>query len=114
MAAYDPTSQSFHASVDGLLFARLRGNAPGVGRHLRPNLREIGWQTAVGAGAPPMTHETAFEMAASGIRFGSGVTREVGMDLAEIGSRNVLVITDPVLRRLRPVEIVLESLEANR
>jgi hydroxyacid-oxoacid transhydrogenase len=60
-----------------------------------------------------MNHETAFEMAASGIRFGAGVTREVGMDLAEIGSRNVLVITDPVLRNLRPVEIVLESLEEN-
>jgi hydroxyacid-oxoacid transhydrogenase len=60
-----------------------------------------------------MNHETAFEMAASGIRFGAGVTREVGMDLAELGSRNVLVITDPVLRRLRPVEVVLESLEEN-
>jgi len=60
-----------------------------------------------------MNHETAFEMAASGIRFGAGVTREVGMDLAELGSRNVLVITDPVLRRLRPVAIVLESLEEN-
>ncbi len=60
-----------------------------------------------------MKHETAFEMAASGIRFGAGVTREVGMDLAELGARNVLVITDPVLRGLRPVEIVLESLEEN-
>ncbi len=62
---------------------------------------------------PTMNHEIAFEMAASGIRFGPGVTREVGMDLAELGARNVLVITDPVLRRLRPVEIVLESLEEN-
>jgi hydroxyacid-oxoacid transhydrogenase len=60
-----------------------------------------------------MNHEIAFEMAASGIRFGAGVTREVGMDLAELGSRNVLVITDSVLRRLRPVEVVLESLEEN-
>ncbi len=60
-----------------------------------------------------MNHETAFEMAASGIRFGAGVTREVGMDLAEFGARNVLVITDPVLNRLRPVEIVLASLEDN-
>ena len=60
-----------------------------------------------------MNHETAFEMAASGIRFGAGVTREVGMDLAELGLRNVLVITDPVLRHLRPVEIALESLDEN-
>ena len=47
-------------------------------------------------------HETAFEMAVSSIRFGDGVTREVGMDLAELGARNVLVITDPALARLAP------------
>jgi len=61
-----------------------------------------------------MPHETAFEMAVSSVRFGSGVTREVGMDLADLGARNVLVLTDPVLRGLSPVAAVLESLEANR
>jgi hydroxyacid-oxoacid transhydrogenase len=60
-----------------------------------------------------MTHETAFEMAASSVRFGVGVTREVGMDLADLGLRSALIITDPVLRRMSPVETVLESLEAN-
>ena len=30
------------------------------------------------------THDTAFEMAASSIRFGAGVTREVGMDLSDM------------------------------
>jgi hydroxyacid-oxoacid transhydrogenase len=58
-------------------------------------------------------HDTAFEMSASNIRFGAGVTREVGMDLKEIGARHVLVLTDPVMARLPPVSIVLESLEAN-
>ena len=53
-------------------------------------------------------------MAVSSIRFGPGVTREVGMDLADLGARNVLVLTDRVLRGLSPVQIVLESLEANR
>jgi hydroxyacid-oxoacid transhydrogenase len=61
-----------------------------------------------------MPHEIAFEMAVSSIRFGPGVTREVGMDLADLGARNVLVLTDPILRSLSPVETVLESLEANR
>src|ERR1700730_1265097 len=58
-----------------------------------------------------MHRETAFEMAASGVRFGAGVTREVGMDLVELGVRAVLVLTDPALRRLHPVQTVLESLE---
>src|ERR1041385_7901732 len=61
-----------------------------------------------------MAHEVAFEMAASSIRFGPRVTREVGMDLADLGARRVLVLTDPVLRNLSPVQTVLESLEQNR
>src|SRR6185295_19102201 len=60
-----------------------------------------------------MTREIAFEMAVSNIRFGVGVTREVGMDLAELGCHLALVVTDPVLRSLRPVHTVLESLEEN-
>ena len=52
-------------------------------------------------------------LAASNIRFGAGVTREVGMDLREIGARNVLVMTDPVVARLPPAIAVLESLETN-
>lgn len=59
-------------------------------------------------------HDIAFEMAVSSIRFGAGVTREVGMDLAEIGATHVLVVTDPTVRRLPPVQTVIESLEANR
>ena len=61
-----------------------------------------------------MPNELAFEMAASSIRFGPGVTREAGMDLADLGARSVLVLTDPVLRNLSPVQTVLESLVQNR
>src|SRR5579883_2395506 len=53
-------------------------------------------------------------MAASSVRFGAGVTREIGMDLAEFGSQHVLVVTDPVIAKLPPVQTALESLEANR
>jgi hydroxyacid-oxoacid transhydrogenase len=60
-----------------------------------------------------MTHEIAFEMSGASVRFGAGVTREVGMDLADLGTRRALVITDPLLRNMRPAETVLESLEAN-
>jgi hydroxyacid-oxoacid transhydrogenase len=42
-----------------------------------------------------------------------GVTREVGMDLAELDIRNALVITDPTLRKLPPVATVRASLEAS-
>jgi hydroxyacid-oxoacid transhydrogenase len=61
-----------------------------------------------------MTNEIAFEMATSSVRFGAGVTREVGMDLAGLGARRVLVVTDQVLSHMRPVASVLESLEQNR
>src|SRR5580658_1896182 len=57
--------------------------------------------------------EYAFEMAASGIRFGFGATREVGADLADLGVHHALVFTDPVLRPMAPVTTVLQSLEDN-
>src|SRR5215813_7101522 len=57
--------------------------------------------------------DTAFEMAASAVRYGSGVTREVGMDVADRGLRRVMVVTDPIVGRLPPVETVLDSLRSN-
>jgi hydroxyacid-oxoacid transhydrogenase len=61
-----------------------------------------------------MAHDIAFEMAVASIRFGTGVTREVGMDLAELGVRRALLLTDPVLRALAPVHTVLESFDASK
>lgn len=58
-------------------------------------------------------HESAFEMATSAIRFGPGVTREIGQDLAELGLRRVLVLTDPWMRTLAPVANVEQSLSEN-
>ncbi len=58
------------------------------------------------------SHDTAFEMATSNIRFGPGVTREVGMDLADLGCRRALVVTDPRVAKLPVLDIVRESLRS--
>jgi hydroxyacid-oxoacid transhydrogenase len=57
-------------------------------------------------------HEYAFEMAASSLRFGAGVTAEVGLDLADLGVRRALVVTDPTIAALPPLATVLASLES--
>ena len=57
-----------------------------------------------------METDYAFEMAASNIRFGPGATREVGMDLSDLGVKRVMILTDPALANLAPVKTVLESL----
>jgi hydroxyacid-oxoacid transhydrogenase len=59
-----------------------------------------------------MNHEYAFEMAVSAVRFGAGVTREVGADLQALGIKRALVVTDPTVARLAAMQTVRESLEA--
>src|SRR3954470_22051814 len=59
-----------------------------------------------------MTNETAFEMATSSIRYGVGVTREVGMDMADLGVRHALVVMDPVVGKLPTGDVVRNALEA--
>lgn len=58
-----------------------------------------------------MELDYAFEMAASSIRFGPGVTREVGKDVADIKARHVLVMTDSRVAQLPPVDVVRQSLD---
>jgi hydroxyacid-oxoacid transhydrogenase len=60
-----------------------------------------------------MDRDDAFEMASSAVRFGVGVTREVGADLADLGATKVLVMSDPTVSRLPPVRTVIDSLDAN-
>lgn len=55
----------------------------------------------------------AFEIKNSTVRYGLGVTREVGMDLVNFGAKNVCVMTDPNLVSLSPVKAVLDSLTRN-
>ncbi|HEU4890122.1 MAG TPA: hydroxyacid-oxoacid transhydrogenase [Vicinamibacterales bacterium] len=61
-----------------------------------------------------MSNDYAFEMSVAAVRFGKGVTREVGADLGDLGVTKALVITDPAVARLPPVQMVLESLEDSR
>lgn len=61
-----------------------------------------------------IAHESAIELATSNIRFGPGVTREIGMDLADMKVRNVMVLTDRYLKELPAVQTVLESLESEK
>ena len=61
-----------------------------------------------------MANDYAFEMATAAVRFGFGVTREVGAELADLGKQHALVFTDPNLRSLPPVVTVLESLQEHK
>ncbi|MGD8883362.1 MAG: iron-containing alcohol dehydrogenase, partial [Desulfobacterales bacterium] len=57
-----------------------------------------------------MKLETAFSMDTSSIKYGPGVTREVGWDMEEQGSNRVMVVTDANLSESEPVAVTLESL----
>ena len=57
-----------------------------------------------------MKLETAFSMDTSSIKYGPGVTREIGWDMEEQGSHRVMVVTDGNLTESEPVAVTLESL----
>ena len=59
-----------------------------------------------------MTLETAFSMDTSSIKYGAGVTREVGYEMRRLGARRVMVVTDPGLSTSEPVSVTLDSLKA--
>lgn len=58
-----------------------------------------------------MAHETAFTLDTSGIKYGPGVTQEVGYDMQLLGGRRVMVVTDPNLADSDPVNLTLRALE---
>ena len=61
-----------------------------------------------------MNTDTAFQLATSNIRFGPGITREVGMDLAELGAGRVMLVIDPALVDLPTGTAVIEALRDGR
>jgi hydroxyacid-oxoacid transhydrogenase len=56
--------------------------------------------------------ETIFTMDTSSVRFGAGATREVGHEMAALGARRIMVVTDANLTRSAPVAAALDSLRA--
>jgi len=54
--------------------------------------------------------ETAFSMDTSSIKFGPGVTAEVGWEMKRLGCRRVMVLTDPRVAQCEPVRITLDAL----
>ncbi len=59
-----------------------------------------------------MTNDTVFEMGSTQLRFGTGGTREIGMDLVDLGTKRAMVLTDSNLSGLPPVQTAIESLKA--
>ena len=59
-----------------------------------------------------MVLETAFSIDTSSIKFGPGVTREVGYEMRRTGARRVAVVTDSNLAGMEPVSVVLGALRA--
>lgn len=57
-----------------------------------------------------MNRETAFTMDTSSIKFGPGVTRELGQDMAALKARRVMVVTDANLSDSEPISVVMASL----
>ncbi|MCJ7623760.1 MAG: iron-containing alcohol dehydrogenase, partial [Anaerolineaceae bacterium] len=58
-----------------------------------------------------MTTETAFTMDTSSIKFGPGVTREIGHDMKRLGAHRVLMLIDPYLTGSSSAQIAHESLQ---
>ena len=59
-----------------------------------------------------MAAETVFKMDTSSIKYGPGVTREVGYDMKRLGARRVMVVTDRNLSDSEPVTIALQALRS--
>ena len=57
-----------------------------------------------------MKLETAFTMDTSSIKYGQGVTSEIGYDMEERGCRRVMVVTDRYLGKSDPVAVTMDAL----
>lgn len=79
-------------------------------RHLAPALVNVAKRSLATPVDGSRQKEYAFEMAASSIRFGPGCTKEVGMDLTNMGAKRVCVVTDSNVLKLHAMKQVVEAL----
>lgn len=56
--------------------------------------------------------ENTFAIDTSSIKYGPGVTAEVGYEMGRMGARRVMVITDPTVATLEPISVTLASIRA--
>ncbi|ESK95996.1 fe-containing alcohol [Moniliophthora roreri MCA 2997] len=85
-----------------------------AGHHVHQQLSAVNQLRKLATPVETIQKEYAFEVAASNLRFGDGVTREVGMDLKNMKARKVGVFTDPKIATLKPMKTALESLESQK
>ncbi|XP_012215053.2 probable hydroxyacid-oxoacid transhydrogenase, mitochondrial [Linepithema humile] len=82
---------------------------PAHGNPGATNVQKHGIARSTAANVTP-NKEYAFEMACSTIRYGIGVTRELGMDIQNMGAKRTCLMTDPNLVNLAPVKVAIDSL----
>lgn len=54
--------------------------------------------------------DTAFSIDTSSIKYGPGVSEEIGYEMSRLGSKNCLVVTDPSMRHSNAVSVTQNSL----
>ena len=59
-------------------------------------------------------NETAFTIDSSSIKFGNGVTQEVGWELNRLNCKNIMVVTDPNMVDHISVQRTMDSISQNK
>ncbi|GJJ72101.1 hydroxyacid-oxoacid transhydrogenase [Entomortierella parvispora] len=113
MSAAIRVAQSSQASIKSLISLMNKSCTCPAHSHARAIQREHHQHTKDCGHGKDDDHEYAFEMASSTMRFGEGVTREVGQDLVNMNAKKVLVMTDPNIAKLPVMKTVVDSLKAN-
>lgn len=103
------------AAILRLINASQHSNCPCHGSHTSHNAHAVFNQLRrLATPVEKVDKEYAFEVAASNLRFGDGVTREVGMDLKNMKATKVAVFTDPNVANLFPMKMTIESLSSQQ